>query len=251
MQNQQINDLIETLLNAVSEQERSQAARQLSTLATQIESPSDFEPYILNISKALNDSSQDVQFHAVHSLVTLAERAVNIQAALPELAQCLEAPFAVNVQKEAVWGVVCIAYSGGDISEAMPMLDNNITNGTAIKGNGSIALTLHYLHNAAADEAERLLETNDGHIRFGVAYAATTFAVTDNDITALEKVLAKIQYGLPDRDLITGVAGAITWLQDMERDTSVVIDTIRKAAAAADIVRQAALNGIFFHLRKR
>ena len=66
-----------------------------------------------------------------------------------------------------------------------------------------------------------------------------------------KQILLKIKAGLSDRDLITGVAGALLWAEEnLGTDHSYAIQTINEVIKESETeIQKAALGGIFVNMQ--
>jgi len=219
-------------------------------IANRVNHDPNLEPYLDDIAIALADENEHIRFNLAYALVSAAEKGIDITKVIPQLVVLLD-DVLVKTQKEAVWALVCLACSGKSIAPAIEKLEDCIANPNNLTGNGSIALTAHYLFNKEEKKALDLLDVKHAHTRFGVAYAATMYCIITKEKEAFKKVLNRIKVGLSDRDLITGVAGALLWAEDnLGLDYSIAAEAIGEVQKEAkdDVMQEAALGGIFMNM---
>ncbi len=211
-------------------------------IANKVNHDPNLGPYLEDIGAALADENEHIRFNLAYALVAAAEKGINITALTPQLVTLLDDSLG-KTQKEALWALVCIATAGEPIDAAVEKLEASMSNRNNLTGNGTIALAAHYLYNKETDKVWGLL----GVERFGVAYAATIYCLRTKETEVFKEVLRSIKAGLSDRALITGVAGALLWAEDiLGMDISFAWQVIGEIVkeAKGNIMQEAALGGI-------
>jgi hypothetical protein len=210
----------------------------------------DLQPYLDDLSVALTDKNEIVRFNISYALVVAAEKGIDLEDLAPQFTILLDDSVS-KIQKEALWALVCISSNGKSIKPAVKKLEEITSNPNNLTGNGTIALAAHYLFNDEASKALALLDAEHGQTRFGVAYAATMHCIGSKEKKNYKQVLGRIKAGLSDRDLITGVAGALLWAEEnLGTDHSYATQTINEVIKESETeIQRAALGGIFVNMQ--
>jgi len=206
------------------------------------------------LAGALADEHADIRGKAAYTLVSIVEHGGDISSALPALTAAL-ADESEMVRKETVWALYCLAGEGHDLGPAAAALAEAIEQdpSRSVRGNGAIALTLHYLRTGQTEEAAALLEHADGNVIFGAAWAHADYYRRTQDRDALKALIGRIRPGLLDISLRDGLVGSIAWAGQRGEDVAFDLVIVQELLAAAgdDAAAQAPLYGILMRLRSK
>jgi HEAT repeat protein len=202
--------------------------------------------------ETLSDPYDDIRQQAAYTLVSVVEHGGDITAAIPALAKALFDE-SLEVRKEAVWALYCLVYEGSDIEVAAPgLVDGLQSPSQSVRGNGAIALTLHYLNTGRTQEAGELLEHADGAVIFGASWGHIDFYRKKEDKAGLQGLVQRIRPGLLDLGMQNGVAGALDWARTRGEDISFALSAIHELIQGSnDPLQQAPLYGILMKLDRR